>query len=230
MTAPVGPIKFCAGLFGGLTELNHTQEGTSFGVYEINARNKTVPTPSNTRPITSFHALCFCDCAMSAPSVVPSCGLSIQNDAISGRGRIRSPKSVVTPMDSRLSFPMPPGLLILLRSCIFSTDYGCRMPHFSAPVHGTNLGWSQSCRPILVANSRARTRLANLGNLVDREDVQSMVSEAEFQGVSLHEIWMHTAKRYSVTGTTYPRFPILVKILDASDVFPFRFTRRLIGS
>src|SRR5271167_833054 len=71
MIAPVGPIKFCAGLFGGLTELNQTQEGTSLGVYEISARNRTVPAPSKTSPITSFHALCFCDCAMSAPSLIP---------------------------------------------------------------------------------------------------------------------------------------------------------------
>ncbi len=54
--------------------------------------------------------------------------------------------------------------------------------------------------------------------LVDREDAQSVVSEAEFHGVSLHELWVLTATRYLATGTTYPRFPILVKILDASDV------------
>jgi len=54
--------------------------------------------------------------------------------------------------------------------------------------------------------------------LVDREDIQSVVSEAEFQGVSLHELWMRHRQEIFGDGYAYPRFPILVKILDASDV------------
>jgi mannose-6-phosphate isomerase len=54
--------------------------------------------------------------------------------------------------------------------------------------------------------------------LVDREDIQSVVSEAEFRGVSLHELW--TKHRQKIFGDGYadPRFPIFVKILDASDI------------
>ena len=54
--------------------------------------------------------------------------------------------------------------------------------------------------------------------LVDREDIQSVVSEAEFQGVPLHELWVHHRHEIFGDGYAYPRFPILVKILDASDV------------
>jgi len=54
--------------------------------------------------------------------------------------------------------------------------------------------------------------------LVDREDVQSIVSEAEFRGVSLHELWISQRSEIFGEGYEYPRFPILVKILDASDV------------
>ena len=54
--------------------------------------------------------------------------------------------------------------------------------------------------------------------LVDREDIQSVVSEAEFQGVSLHELWVRQRHKIFGEGYAYPRFPILVKILDASDV------------
>src|SRR5437660_10862486 len=36
--APVSTIKVCAGLFVGLTDLDHTQQGTSFVVYDISAR------------------------------------------------------------------------------------------------------------------------------------------------------------------------------------------------
>ena len=53
--------------------------------------------------------------------------------------------------------------------------------------------------------------------LVDREDAQSIVSEAKFRGASLHEIW--TDYRQEIFGEGYDsfRFPILIKILDASD-------------
>jgi mannose-6-phosphate isomerase len=53
--------------------------------------------------------------------------------------------------------------------------------------------------------------------LVDREDAQSIVSESKFRGASLHEIW--TDDRDGIFGQGYEslRFPILIKILDASD-------------
>ena len=54
--------------------------------------------------------------------------------------------------------------------------------------------------------------------IVDREDAQSVVSEAEFCGVSLHELWVGHRHDIFGDGYDYPRFPILVKILDASDV------------
>src|SRR5437773_2941824 len=57
MMAPNGPIKFCAGRFGGDTWLKGIQEGRSFGAYEINARKSNVPVPRRRRAKTSFHAV-----------------------------------------------------------------------------------------------------------------------------------------------------------------------------
>jgi mannose-6-phosphate isomerase len=54
--------------------------------------------------------------------------------------------------------------------------------------------------------------------LVDREDIQCVVSEAEFRGVSLHELWERQRHEIFGDGYEYARFPILVKILDASEV------------
>jgi mannose-6-phosphate isomerase len=54
--------------------------------------------------------------------------------------------------------------------------------------------------------------------LVDREDAQSVVSEPEFRGASLHELWVHHRREIFGDGYTAPCFPILIKILDASDV------------
>ncbi len=54
--------------------------------------------------------------------------------------------------------------------------------------------------------------------LVDRGDIQSLVTNDEFRGVSLHDLWVN--HRHEIFGDGYmeARFPILIKILDASDV------------
>ena len=52
-------MKFCAGWFDGEIWLNQTQDGTSFGVYEISAKNNNVPTKSRMRAKTSLQALCL---------------------------------------------------------------------------------------------------------------------------------------------------------------------------
>lgn len=62
--------------------------------------------------------------------------------------------------------------------------------------------------------------IGELWELVDREDAQSITSNLEFRGMTLHELWTH--QRESVFGACYKshpsvRFPILVKLLDASD-------------
>src|SRR5437667_9099289 len=52
-------MKFCAGWFDGEIWLNQTQDGTSFGVYEISAKNSNVPIRSRMRAKTSLQALCL---------------------------------------------------------------------------------------------------------------------------------------------------------------------------
>jgi len=63
----------------------------------------------------------------------------------------------------------------------------------------------------------SENRIGESWELVDREDAQSIVSDAKFRGASLHEIW--TNYRHEIFGEGYDsfRFPILVKILDASE-------------
>ena len=62
--------------------------------------------------------------------------------------------------------------------------------------------------------------VGELWELVDREDAQSIACNEEFRGKTLHDLWTH--HRESVFGACYKshpgaRFPILVKLLDASD-------------
>jgi mannose-6-phosphate isomerase len=54
--------------------------------------------------------------------------------------------------------------------------------------------------------------------IVDREKEQSVVDDGPFSGSSLHELW--TKHREEIFGTGFldhPRFPILIKVLDARD-------------
>jgi len=54
--------------------------------------------------------------------------------------------------------------------------------------------------------------------IVDRPHEQSIVDEGALAETSLHELW--TTRREEIFGTGYdghPRFPILIKILDARD-------------
>lgn len=54
--------------------------------------------------------------------------------------------------------------------------------------------------------------------IVDREKEQSVVDEGVYHGSSLHELW--TGHREEIFGEGFrdhPRFPILIKVLDARD-------------
>lgn len=75
-----------------------------------------------------------------------------------------------------------------------------------------------------------KKRIGESWELVDREDAQSIVSESKFRGASLHEIW--TNYRLEIFGEGYDslRFPILVKILDASDTLSLQVHPGLPGT
>jgi mannose-6-phosphate isomerase len=53
--------------------------------------------------------------------------------------------------------------------------------------------------------------------LVDREDAQSVVASGSFKGCSLEELWAKHRAEIFGEGYSQTRFPILVKILDASQ-------------
>lgn len=54
--------------------------------------------------------------------------------------------------------------------------------------------------------------------MVDREDEQSVVIDGAYAGLTLHDLWQ--SHRVEVFGSGFaetPRFPLLIKILDAKD-------------
>jgi mannose-6-phosphate isomerase len=61
------------------------------------------------------------------------------------------------------------------------------------------------------------TPIGESWELVDRVDAQSIVSDGKFGGVSLHDLWMKHRREIFGEGYEYDRFPLLIKILDASE-------------
>jgi mannose-6-phosphate isomerase len=64
----------------------------------------------------------------------------------------------------------------------------------------------------------ATTPYGEAWEIVDRENEQSIVAEGIYQGVTLHELW--TKHRVEIFGEGFhehPRFPILIKVLDARE-------------
>lgn len=64
------------------------------------------------------------------------------------------------------------------------------------------------------------TPIGELWEVVDREDAQSVVHTGPLAGRTLHDLW--TSQRAEIFGPDYlndpsPRFPLLVKLLDARD-------------
>ena len=54
--------------------------------------------------------------------------------------------------------------------------------------------------------------------IVDRENAQSVVDHGSFTGSTLHDLWTHHREEIFGEGfLNHPRFPILIKVLDASD-------------
>ena len=53
--------------------------------------------------------------------------------------------------------------------------------------------------------------------LVDRSEAQSVVSGGKFRGTTLHELWTKHRSEVFGDGYDYERFPLLIKILDASE-------------
>jgi mannose-6-phosphate isomerase len=54
--------------------------------------------------------------------------------------------------------------------------------------------------------------------IVDREDANSIVSHGPYAGKSLHHLWIHhRAELFGDDCLAHPRFPILIKVLDARD-------------
>ncbi len=63
----------------------------------------------------------------------------------------------------------------------------------------------------------AKAPIGESWEIVDREGEQSVVDHGTYQGASLHQLWTDQREEIFGGGFDSPRFPILIKVLDARD-------------
>jgi mannose-6-phosphate isomerase len=63
----------------------------------------------------------------------------------------------------------------------------------------------------------AATDIGESWEIVDREDAQSIVRHGPFRDRTLHELWTHDREAIFGNVPEAPRFPLLIKLLDAHE-------------
>jgi mannose-6-phosphate isomerase len=99
------------------------------------------------------------------------------------------------------------------RASLMDTDYLTFVPLYMERVWGGRKLADLFGRRLPVTNP-----IGESWELVDRADAQSVVSEGRLKGVALHELWLNHRSQIFGQGYEHERFPLLIKILDASDV------------
>src|SRR5215467_6554225 len=60
-------------------------------------------------------------------------------------------------------------------------------------------------------------RIGESWEIVDRTEAQSVVTNGPLQGITLHELWTRHRKTIFGEVPDTPRFPLLIKIIDAQE-------------
>jgi mannose-6-phosphate isomerase len=63
----------------------------------------------------------------------------------------------------------------------------------------------------------ADSRIGESWEIVDREEAQSVVRNGPLRGQTLHQLWTHDREAVFGKVAEAPRFPLLIKLLDAHD-------------
>jgi mannose-6-phosphate isomerase len=70
---------------------------------------------------------------------------------------------------------------------------------------------------LLGKNWPANKRIGESWEIVDRPEAQSIVADGPFKGKTLHELWSQQRKEVFGDVPSAPRFPLLIKLLDAQE-------------
>ena len=93
----------------------------------------------------------------------------------------------------------------------------CDTPLAFTPIFQERIWGGQKLAELFGKKLPPNKRIGESWEIVDRPEAQSVVANGPLQGKTLHELW--TQDRQSIFGDVAdaPRFPILVKLLDAEE-------------
>src|SRR5437867_7756544 len=93
----------------------------------------------------------------------------------------------------------------------------CDTPLAFTPIFQERIWGGQKLAELFGKKLPPNKRIGESWEIVDRPEAQSVVANGPLQGKTLHELW--TQDRQSIFGDVAdaPRFPILIKLLDAHE-------------
>ena len=92
-----------------------------------------------------------------------------------------------------------------------------RSPLTFAPVFMERIWGGRKLAELFGKNLPADTRIGESWEVVDRPEAQSVVANGPLKGKTLHELWSEHRKDIFGNVSPAPRFPILIKLLDAQE-------------
>ena len=85
------------------------------------------------------------------------------------------------------------------------------------PIFQERIWGSRKLASLFGKNLPADKTIGESWEVVDRPEVQSVVRHGPFRDRTLHELWMHDRETVFGRVPDTPRFPLLIKLLDAHD-------------
>src|SRR5689334_17888670 len=85
------------------------------------------------------------------------------------------------------------------------------------PIFQERIWGGQRLRDEFAKDLPANRKIGESWELVDRPEAQSIVRNGSYAGTSLHELWQKHRKEIFGDVRESPRFPLLIKLLDARE-------------
>src|SRR5262245_58017573 len=86
-----------------------------------------------------------------------------------------------------------------------------------APIFMERIWGGRKLADLFGKNLPANKRIGESWEIVDRPEAQSVVTNGPLKSKTLHELWSQHHKEIFGNVSASPRFPLLIKVLDAQE-------------
>src|SRR3977135_1670767 len=93
----------------------------------------------------------------------------------------------------------------------------CVSPLIFEPVFQERIWGGRKLADLFGKKLPPNTRIGESWEIVDRAEAQSVVRNGSLRGKTLHDLWTQDRQQIFGNVADSPRFPLLVKILDAHE-------------